>query len=1391
MTSASKTKPGISLLQRKWFLATVAVLVVVACAVVFAPVYLRGYVRGIVEREVGARVNGVVTVDAVRLGWFSPQRLEKLAIQGGQDTGSVEVTAEVAQGLLALATADEVTVSVSGSARTPIDAQGRAGLARLPRAAEPAPAAPAVPVAPAAGNQPILGGRKIRIELAGIDLDATRDGKPLYAVDGLTGWIGLAGTDVESLKVNGELKAATEFAQGAEMRSGDFSAKFDAVIPQRADGSFDALASTGSAEINANRLPIPAATGQEIIAEAFRAKADFAANGSSLLLNADLRASADEPATVAASVKTGALFDAAGEFTLDPATVEVDVEVKKLPMTVLQPYAPELREGVRLDFVEDFGRVADIRMKKERGERANAMIDTRRVKLAFDAAVAADGGSIDDGTLEASVSVRPELLRALGVDALGPMVARAEGSKIAWRKAAKDAGGAIESVGGAFTLELAERLGVRGAFKVAGETAEGEKVDVRADSLRASLEKNLGENTARLTATLAGVYGAESPLQASLSGNVDLAAKSVTGGALDASVALEGGLVERVTKGSVSIARGGSTAKVSVPAFAYRPAEGRGALQSLEARGRVEVVGDLLVSGGKSVATVRGLGANFALPAASAPGSLDLAARIDGAETRVVQRFAAIPASFDDPAALALEGTIDVRGLDPSVITRFAPAANDSIGVLGAGAMTLSARNRTEGGAILADFTLAAATLSASGNARYAKDAFSATDLACDVSLTPEVLAAVKLPDTVALAPGAKASVRVPTLAVAKGAEGWAPSSDIAARVAVDRLRIERAPGLVAALEVPRLEADATYAMKDERATAKGFASLGAGGSAGRLGYDIVWKKPVEAKLFRGAEGTLALTGFDLSRVEGALGLEPGGYSGMLGGAGDCTVELRERDAAQAKVAIAFPKTRGSVTVDVVEEGKQRVARATGSIDAQIAADAFASMAGLGKDPKRRVTAPVDAKLAIKSAGVPLDADLKPVLADAAVDVSGSLSPVSVEVTDAQGQKSTVSTGALALSVSTKRLSDELLVRIVGDGKTAEQGALDLDARVRGAVARTKDAKATPIVDATLKATKFPAATLDALAGTKGAVGRYVGDAIDAEVVAKNLSMAAGSSASTSTTSTSSISTSRGTLSAKLSSQFATVDAPALTVGEGFLRSSSDKPMRATFTLSPEVREQLLTPINPVFSDVTSKERARFSLDSLAWPLDGDRRKFDAAFTLETGEIQLKNAGPLAFLLSMLQAGRIEGFEAQIDPLRVTVSKGRLTYRDFSLRAGKTQTGAWRNSLVFSGDIDLTATPMYANEIRTAVPLSDAANWSRDARGVFETIGAASPELLKSLSVGVKLSGPLFDANGKPAKLKQELALPDILDVLKRDPGAVAEGIGGIIDAFRKKDKKK
>jgi len=1363
------------LVRRKWFIATAGVVAFAGLAVALAPVYLRGVVRGAIEREVGARVNGTVSVGAVRLGWFSPQRVEAIAIAGEGDAGSITLTAEVAQGLIELATGDAIDVSLSGRVRTAIDADGRAGLARLPRG-ESAPAQPASVPAPGAaqsGKQRILGGRTVRVELADIDLDATRDGKPLYAVNDLTGWIGLEGTDVQGLKVNGELKATTDIAQANGARAGDFTGAFIVLVPQLADGSFNVRGTTGSLKFDGFNLPVPSTAGQDVVAEQLSVTAACLSHSTTLSARGQLRAGDEKPSKIKAEISAGGLFGADGAFALDPASIKADVMVEALPLALMQPYAPELREGVRLDFVEDVGRQANLRVVKDAGQRASIAFDAQRLKFNFDAAFASDGSSIEGGVLEASVSTRPEVLRALGLDASGPLVAFAKGSGIAWRK---DGGGGLDAIGGTFTVELAQRLGIRGAFEAAGE-----KVDVRADALQASFEKPLGTGVARFSTEITGVYGAERSLRAALAGNLDLAARSISSATAEATIELDPVLVERLSNSAVSVGRGGGAARLAIPAFAYRPAAGRSPLESLEGRGRADVTGELLVSGGKSVATVRGLGVDFATPTASSPGSIDLAARIDGAETRVVQRFAAIPTSFADPGALGLDGTVDVRGLDPSVIARFAPAAEDALGLLGAGPLTLSARNRTEGGALAADFTLTAAALSALGGARLAKDAVAFANLACDATLSSETLAALKVPETVAIARGARASLRVPALALTKGAEGWAPSGDIAARVAIDRLRLERAPGLKAALDLPRIEADATYALKDERATAKGFATLGAAGAAGRVGYDLVWRKPADARLFRGLEGSLALTGFDLARLEGPLGLEPGRYSGILGGAGGCTIQVREQGSARASIVLAFPKTRGDVTVDVAEERGQRVARAAGTLDAQVSAEAFAALAGLANDPKRRVVAPVEAKLAIKSSGVPLDADLKPVLADAALDVTGTLSAVGIEVTDVRGQKTAVSTGPLSLALATARLSDELTLRIVGDGKTGAApaqpvGALQLDARVRGAVARAGQAKATPVVDATVKATKFPAATIDALAGTRGALARYMGDAIDADLVAAGLSTAPGA---------------KGSLSAKIASPLATIDAPALSVVDGFLRVDAQKPMRATFALSPEVREDLLAPINPVFSDITSKERARFTLASLAWPLDGDRRKFDAAFTLETGELTLTNSGSLAFLLSFLEAGRTEGFEAQIDPLRATISKGRLTYRDFALRAGKTQQGTWRNSLLFSGDIDLAATPIYANEIKTVVPLSDAANWSSDARSVFASIEAASPALLKSLTVGVKLSGPVFDASGKPAKLSMELALPDYREILRDNPGAVIEGVGGILESILNRRKNK
>lgn len=1416
----------------------------IALAVALAPVYLRGFVKSVIEREVGARVNGVVTVDAVQLGWFSPQRVEGLSIAastGGAGGGAkasdrannagidaasdaasdaanvsanaVRTTVEISEGLVALLTGDAVTVRVSGSVRTPIDADGGLGIRAIVRAdpgAKPSADAQAGAASPSPVG-PVFGGRKVRVEIDAIDVEVTSNGEPLHALDGLRGHVAAADGERGAIVLSGEIEAGTRIGvgRGAEepQRKGAMSLGFDLTLGRRDDGSIDLASTSGSCKIDGSSLPLPSPDG-DVVMDAVRATASLDGAGLAVEAHSAVSISGSAPATVDGTVRTGTLFGAGGAWALDPAGVEANVSVKQLPLAVLQPFGPELAPGTRLDFLADVGETADFEVVKNRGGRASINFDARRLKFAFDGVVAPDGSRIEDGTLAVSASARPELLAAvglgrLGVDAEGPLVVLVEGSRVAWSRSARP----LDGVGGSARVELARPIVLRGRAD-----APDRAMDLRADSLRAEFDKPLNATRANVRVALAGasgVSGADRPLRMSFAGEVDLAPFAVSSGTLEASVALDPKLVERWSEGAVIGAPGGNTAKLTLSSVAYRRDSARSLpeslpeslLDSLDARGRVSVDGELKIVGAASRAAVRDLSLDFALPRPGSAGSLDLSARIDGAETRLSQRFDAIPAFSADPLApraetrleaINLAGTVDVRGLDPSVVARFlpeSPQSKDALRALGAGPLTLSVRNRTEGAAVVADFTLAATSLNASGRARYASDAISASDLACEAALTPALIELLKLPDSVAVAPGARASLRVPSLAFSKANGEWRPSDGFAGRVTVDRLRVERAPGLTAALDVPRLEVDAAYVAKEERATAKGFATLGAGGSAGRLGFDLAWRKPVEAKLFRGVEGAISLSQFDLARVEGALGLEQGAYSGLLGGAGDGTVEIRDRGAAQAKVTLSFPKVRGAVTVDVVDEARRRVARASGSVDAQIAAETFAAMAGIGKDPKRRVTAPVDAKLVITSAQVPLDEGLAPVVAEAALELKGSLSPVSIEVADAQGKKSTVSTGALALSISSVRLSDEVAVRVTGDGKAGAQGVLDLDARLRGAVARTKNGRATPVLDATVKATRFPAATIDALAGTRGAIGRYLGDMIDAEVVARNLSTSGSTRSPGSGSSASASSGSRGTLAAKLTSPYASVDAPALALADGFLTSGVEKPMRATFVLSPTVREQLLTPINPVFADVTSKDPARFTLTELAWPLDGDRRTFDAAFTLEAGQIQLTNSGPLSFILGLLGAGRTEGFEAQMDPLRVKVARGRLTYRDFALRVGRTQQGSWRNSLVFSGDVDLAATPIYANEIKTVVPLADAANWSRDARGVFDSIQAASPQLLKSLTVGVRFSGPLYDASGRPATPNAELALPDIGDVLRDNPGVLLDGLGDLFNAIRKRNK--
>ncbi|MEY5033170.1 MAG: hypothetical protein RL354_2201, partial [Planctomycetota bacterium] len=869
--------------RKKILIALTTVLAVLALLVVLAPTLLSGYVRGRVEREIAARVQGTVALRSLELGWFSPQRVEGLSIDGGAEVGKLDLTAVVSEGILALAQGADISLTLTGSASTTFDREGRLGLARLARPAEQgaAPAAATPTRAPDAPATP-LGTRTLRVTLDGIDLTARAADGAAYALRKLGGELTLAGTDLSVA-----LTAGTE----ATGREGELSVDADLALAFSPEGTADAARTTGKAVVSASRIALPTAAG-EVVFSTLRVDAAKSAAGE-VGIKADIvaRVAGSSEATVRADVALASPFDAQGRFALDPAAVSATVEAKGVPLAAFQPFAPEIAPGTRLSLADDVGELADLTIVKQRGNRARVSLASRQLQLAFDGAVAPDGGSIEGGTVEASAVARPELLRAFGLVDPTPLKLRLRGERIAWRKDEDLA----RAVGGSLALALDEPFD----FALAADPMR-----LRASTLDVTLEKEQGGAAARAVVAAKARYGATGDTSLSATGELDLASRALTKGAVDASLRLDPDVVERFTNGAVSARGKEASLRVSVPEVAYLPSADFTGLRALVARARVQLSGAIAVEGAGTTAAVNDLALDLATPRGGKPGTLAFGARVDGAEVRVEQEFEAMPvaakpdapaASFD-LASLGLRGSVTVAGLDPSVLTRLAPEAGKSIGLLGRGAMRLEARNRTERGALLADFTLDAAAVDASGAVHYEPTTLRASNIVVDATLTPEGLASLDLGPDTELEPGARVTLRAPMLALSRtGQDGaWAPSGDLAVRLIVEQFRVRRAPGIVAPLGIATLDASASYVFAEERATANGRAALGGGGTAGDLEFALSWKKPADARLFRGAEGSLALTSFDLARFEPSFGLEAGAYSGVLGGPGALRIEFNE-----------------------------------------------------------------------------------------------------------------------------------------------------------------------------------------------------------------------------------------------------------------------------------------------------------------------------------------------------------------------------------------------------------------------------------------------------------------------------------------------------------------
>ena len=1354
MTTAEIRSP---LLSRRWPRITVfAVTGVLMLALALPTLLSLTIAPSMLQQAIAAQVQGKTEVPSVSLGWFSSQRISGVRIDGGDDVGSINASVDVPAGLFSLAMGGDIAVHIAADVKSATGADGEFKVLKL---FEPASADVAAPAASTAADasiavaSPFFGARKIEVLIEQISLSSYNSDRSEGSTVVLTGNALLDGSEARL-----DLHAEASSKQGGSTRgAGSFSVKGDVHIEAGKASAIDLHRSTMDLAIAAKDVRI--STGNGVIENAsFDMHATKDAEGT-ITLDGKGAGAVEGSAASSLSMKVRApqLIDADGRVQLDLAKLVAHIDIRALPLAPLTPFLRAAGVHEVIDPTLDVGETVDVVVTTAGAGSLLLSLDAQRVKLRFEGNVTPDGASLQEGTLDASLFVREEVVSALsGVQAQGPLVIMLSGNSIAWTKPQSASASQTQSLAGVFALELSRPLAIAlPTGLIAG--VDVTRVALQTCSLHASKRAGDDSLVTQTRVQLNLNEGATQSLNADASFN--LATQDITIATAEFTGAIDPALLTGLTGGALKVGPRGANLKATLADLTVHHDATK---QRIEAGSlRAEVGGSLIVESNGTQAAITDLAINVQLPKGANAGSAKLVALIDGASTQITQSFTALPTSVDDLAQAGLTGSVAIDGMDPSLLARIAPATKDYLGILGRGPIAFSLRNTTSNERVQADFSLKATSVESAGTLQLTRDTIAFERVRIAANLNAESLASLPIPDGVVLEPGASVVLTLPSYSMQKSANGWSASGDLAANLALKNVRVLRAPGLTAPLGVSSLEANLSYSMQKESARMDGSAMLGAGGTAGTMQFQLGWEKPVEAKFFHGAHGEISLTNFDVARFEPSFGLTAGSYSGMLGGPGSCTVRLSEQPNASAKVELNFPSTKGSFTLTVVGDAKTRVAQATGNVTAQISAEAFGKLAGIGNDPTRRVLTPVTAQCTIDSAVIPLDAALAPVLANASFGIHGSLSPLSIEISGAHGKKDTVSTGTLSFETTSKRLSEEASLRLSSDTKDKTRGAIALDVNVRGALS------AKPVMDAELRASKFPAATIDVLAGTGGALQKYVGDAIDAEFVAKGFSQE------------------RGVASASVRSAFASIDAPHLAFGDGFLKIAKEKPLRATFKMHDAVKRELLATINPVFTDVETLNPAVFTVSSLAWPTDGDRRKFDAAFDLTVGEVKLTNSGPLAFLLFVAGTQDSKGMDAFVEPLRGSITHGQLKYNDFNLRMGKTSTSVWKNTLTFTGDIDLVR--LYANAITTEVPLSDATHWSNQADLLVQGLGGRGKDFVNSLKVGIKLSGPLFDANGKPAKLDIAPTFPDVGKALLDNPAGMINLGKSILDAFNKK----
>lgn len=722
-------------------------------------------------------------------------------------------------------------------------------------------------------------------------------------------------------------------------------------------------------------------------------------------------------------------------------------------------------------------------------------------------------------------------------------------------------------------------------------------------------------------------------------------------------------------------------------------------------------------------------------------------------------------------------GTLSVANITPGLIARFAPDLPPVVAAHLNGALGLTVETRPAGRDLLAVVRVESPGLGANLTTRRTETEVLLESGTVRTALRPEVVSMVLNPGEGEEAGGAGGAGGAPPNPMQVSSEsivatfkparlftraGGSYAADVGgfeADLRVSDIRVANAPGLpeTEVLLLRRITAAVTGVLGERMSIGvKGDALVRADARQRKVAdvaYDLRVARDAGG-VFRPA-ATLNFTEFDVIMLEPLLGYPSGDLRRWLGDAGALRLEATVLDNGgyRAILAPAFPHFTGTFTAsadaDTVRVTSDRTAITLTAAAAASLLNPSHAEGAPAPTVQHSVAADVPMSLTIREFSLPAQALslLRPPLPStrAKIDVQlNATRPVSITRRDlAAGASDTITLNRFDVKV----LCDDLAIgpkvqllgvlRGTGDDSTipeSERSTLNATLTLRRLVDEERRLVFEKgALDADIRVNRFPTWLIDAYSGRNSLLVDALGPTVSADIRTRGLSATT------------------GRINASLDAANGSTARTALAVGEKRYILQRDQPTAASLEWTESLRKRVLYQIHTIFADIRTVEKPiQVTITQASVPSDNDLSKLNADITISVGAVEFESGSQFLKILQYVNTQRRDTIPGHVGDLVVQIRNGVLAYENFVISIGGDRGD--RQRLVFAGNVDLGR--KVVNAIVAAYPVADIRNSIEGLRFVPDGV-----------SVGIKFSGPLYDARGEPLPLKTE----PIIDVKMED----------------------